>query len=109
MAPGSLNSAKDKALFYIFHLIPEWLVSFALLGLNIRQLSGCGFFGDWRWQDETPKEKAKREVQDTKRAEKRRLRIAERERKEQGKLVPRATAAVLEADMNSVEQGTLVS
>ena len=43
---GSLSSPGEKALFYIFHMLPEWLACAILLGLNVRQIFATGPFGD---------------------------------------------------------------
>ena len=60
--PGSLSSPAAKALFYIFHMLPEWTASVILLGLNARVIFETGPFGDWRSSDkETKWEKKKRE------------------------------------------------
>ncbi|KAF8644646.1 hypothetical protein AX16_008358 [Volvariella volvacea WC 439] len=80
-APGSQNQTRDKVLFYIFHIFPEWTVEAILWCTNMRQTYQTGYFGDWRWRDETPKEKEKREEKEKKREEKRR----EREEKRLGK------------------------
>lgn len=56
MAPGSLTSRADKATFYIFHVLPEWLSIGLLFIFNTRREFSTGFIGDWRWRDETPKE-----------------------------------------------------
>ncbi|KAF8882721.1 hypothetical protein BD779DRAFT_913468 [Infundibulicybe gibba] len=66
-APGALNSPGSKALFYIFHILPEWMAALILFGFNIRQMLGTGKWGDWRWKDETAKEKTKREAKEAKR------------------------------------------
>jgi hypothetical protein len=59
-APSPLNTPRSKALFYIFHVLPEWLASLILLGFNIRKTFGTGLVGDWRLWDETEKERVKR-------------------------------------------------
>lgn len=69
-SPGSLNTSGEKAAFYIFHLLPEWLVAAVLLGCNVRERFGTRLWGDYRWRDETPKEKQKREEKESKHAEK---------------------------------------
>ena len=38
----SLNSAKSKAAFYVFHIAPEWLAISILLGVNGRERFGMG-------------------------------------------------------------------
>jgi hypothetical protein len=58
-APSPLNTPRSKAIFYIFHVLPEWLASWILLGDNIRKSFGTGLFGDWRSWDETEKERVK--------------------------------------------------
>ena len=60
MGPGSLNSSGDKALFYIFHILPEWLGVALLFISNTRQMFDTGLMGDWRYHDETPQESEKR-------------------------------------------------
>lgn len=75
-APAALNSRGSKALFYIFHILPEWLASALLFGFNIRRTFATGPFGDWRNADETEKERAKREKQEAKR----RTRLAEKKK-----------------------------
>jgi len=58
--PNSLNSLSAKALFYMFHALPEWLAIFILFSQNARETFGTGLFGDWRVKDETETEKKKR-------------------------------------------------
>jgi hypothetical protein len=60
MAPGSLNSRADKAIFYIFHVLPEWISMALLFVFNSRREFSTGMAGDWRSHDETPKELKKR-------------------------------------------------
>lgn len=60
IAPGSLNGVGDKAAFYIFHVLPEWLSSFLLFTCHTRRIFSTGLVGDWRWRDETPEELQKR-------------------------------------------------
>ncbi|KAH9834394.1 uncharacterized protein C8Q71DRAFT_859397 [Rhodofomes roseus] len=38
MGPGSLNGPTAKALFYIFHVAPEWLSVAMLLAVNVREV-----------------------------------------------------------------------
>jgi hypothetical protein len=59
-APNPLNTPGSKALFYIFHALPEWLASTILLGDNVRETFETGLFGDWRLWDETEKERVRR-------------------------------------------------
>ncbi|KAL0945507.1 hypothetical protein HGRIS_000991 [Hohenbuehelia grisea] len=68
-APGALNSPSAKALFYIFHIFPEWLSIALMFGCNIREICGTGPFGDWRSHDETEKEKEKREKKEARKKE----------------------------------------
>lgn len=56
--PGSLSSPTAKALFYVFHMAPEWIATAILLGCNTRKIFATGPFGDWRGAD--PKEKKKK-------------------------------------------------
>ncbi|KAF8573532.1 hypothetical protein K439DRAFT_1625004 [Ramaria rubella] len=53
--PGSLSSPSAKALFYIFHVVPEWTTAALILGLNSRGIFNTGPFGDWRATDPKPK------------------------------------------------------
>ncbi|KAG9223470.1 hypothetical protein CCMSSC00406_0006962 [Pleurotus cornucopiae] len=59
--PGSLNSPADKAFFYIFQILPEWLSILALFSVNAREIVGSGPWGDWRGKDESQAAKVKRE------------------------------------------------
>lgn len=74
-APGTLNSPGAKASFYILHVLPEWLATAILFTFNIKRLYGTGPFGDWRYHDETPKEREKREKREAKRAERRKVKL----------------------------------
>jgi hypothetical protein len=57
----SLNTQADKATFYVFHVLPDWIVV-AMLGIfNVKEICQVDFRGDERWWDETPKARAKRE------------------------------------------------
>ena len=69
--PSPLNTPSSKALFYIFHVLPEWLASAILFGYNIRKTFGTGLCGDWRLWDETEKERVKRMARIAKRDAKR--------------------------------------
>ncbi|KAH9916209.1 uncharacterized protein B0H18DRAFT_958911 [Fomitopsis serialis] len=40
MGPGSLNGPTAKALFYTFHVAPEWVSSTMLLVVNVRDMYG---------------------------------------------------------------------
>ena len=70
-APSPLNTPGSKALFYVFHVLPEWLASLILFGDNIRKTFGTGLAGDWRLWDETEKERVKRMARMAKREAKR--------------------------------------
>ncbi|PCH41978.1 hypothetical protein WOLCODRAFT_152038 [Wolfiporia cocos MD-104 SS10] len=41
-APGSLNSPGSKATFYIFHIVPELVVTTHLFSINVRELFQAG-------------------------------------------------------------------
>ena len=71
--PNSLDSLSAKALFYIFHVLPEWLAILVLFSVNVRKTFGTALFGDFRWRDETPEEKKKRLTAQAKREEKKRI------------------------------------
>jgi len=58
--PGGLNSPGGKAAFYVCHVLPEWLASLTLFADNIRKTFGTGLVGDYRFRDETEKEKKSR-------------------------------------------------
>lgn len=70
-ATSPLNTPSSKALFYVFHVLPEWLASVILFGDNIRKTFGTGLIGDWRLWDETEKERVKRLARIAKREAKR--------------------------------------
>jgi len=55
-APGSQNTPGEKAAFYIFHIVPEWISLLTLLSFNVRDVFGTGMFSD-RARDETEGEK----------------------------------------------------
>jgi hypothetical protein len=74
--PNPLDSSTAKAMFYIFHILPEWLAMLALFSVNVRKTFGTALFGDWRWRDETPKEKEKRLAWEAKREEKKKKGIS---------------------------------
>ncbi len=61
---GALDSPTDKALVYVFQMLPEWLAVLVLFGVNVREVVGCVAVGDWRGRDETKAERAKREAQE---------------------------------------------
>jgi len=68
--PISLDTPGGKAAFYVCHVLPEWLASLTLFGYNIRKTFGTGLCGDYRFKDETEKEKSKRHARMAKRKEK---------------------------------------
>ncbi|TFK74053.1 hypothetical protein BDN72DRAFT_122226 [Pluteus cervinus] len=76
-APGSLNSPKDKALFYAFHVVPEWLTCATLFIFNIRKILATGLSGDWRAVDESEKERVKRELKEQEKREKKAAKAAQ--------------------------------
>ena len=49
--PGSQQSTAERACFYIFHALPEWLGSALLIVPNTRQKFQTGPWGDWRAYD----------------------------------------------------------
>ena len=69
--PSPHDTPSSKALFYVFHVLPEWLASVILFGDNIRKTFGTGLIGDWRLWDETEKERVKRLARIAKREAKR--------------------------------------
>lgn len=69
--PSPIDTPTSKALFYIFHALPEWLACVILFGYNIRETFGTGLLGDWRLWDETEKERVKRLAKEAKREAKR--------------------------------------
>jgi len=69
-SPGSQNTSAEKTVFYIFHIIPEWISVLMLLSCNVRDVFGTGMFGDDRARDETESEKAAREAKELYKAEK---------------------------------------
>jgi len=90
-AQSPLNTPGSKALFYIFHVLPEWLASVILLGYNIRKTFGTGLCGDWRLWDETEKERVKRLA-----------RIAKREAKREAKRKEEKLQLVEEVEMKGL-------
>ena len=71
LTESRLNRPGEKAAFYIFHVLPEWLATVVLFVDNIRKTFGTGLAGDWRLKDETEKEKEKRMASEEKRKTKR--------------------------------------
>jgi len=61
-ASGSQNTPAEKAAFYIFHIVPEWISVLILLSCNVRDIFGTGMFGDHRFRDETQREKEIKEA-----------------------------------------------
>jgi hypothetical protein len=61
---GSQNTPAEKAAFYIFHIIPEWMSVLILLSCNVRDIFGTGMFGDNRARDESQREKEAREAKE---------------------------------------------
>lgn len=56
-----LVSASDKTLFYVFHIVPEWIVCVMLCLINVRKEFLTGAFGDGHGKAvETPEQKEKR-------------------------------------------------
>ena len=90
-APSPLNTPTSKALFYVFHVLPEWLASVILFGDNIRKTFGTGLVGDWRLWDETEKERVKRLA-----------RVAKREAKRKEKKMQLVDAEVVEKGFGQV-------
>jgi hypothetical protein len=54
------NGVREKTLFYIIGVFPEWLAVFTCLCIDVRKVFQTGHDGDKRWWDETPAEKEKR-------------------------------------------------
>lgn len=75
VAPGNLNSSGAKACFYIFHVLPEWMLNLILVSVNVRKTLGTGIWGDWRYRDETEIEKTKREAKEAKKIEEKNRKI----------------------------------
>ena len=74
-APSPLNTPRSKAAFYTFHVLPEWVASLIIFGINTRKTFGTGFVGDKRLWDETEKERVKRLKQEAKREAKRQAKL----------------------------------
>jgi hypothetical protein len=60
----------EKAGFYVFHIVPEWILSTIICGARTREIFNTGPNGDTRWRDETPEEKSKREKKEQDKKEK---------------------------------------
>ncbi|KAG1735109.1 uncharacterized protein EDB91DRAFT_1056420 [Suillus paluster] len=56
LAPGSGNTSLEKATFYIFHMLSDWLAVALLLVPNIRAIYKTGMWGDLRTIDPPPQE-----------------------------------------------------
>ncbi|EGO00252.1 hypothetical protein SERLA73DRAFT_52742 [Serpula lacrymans var. lacrymans S7.3] len=67
---GSLNTPAEKAEFYVFHMLNEWVALALVLGLNLKEIFNTGMFGDWRAIDETEAERLKRERKEQKKRDK---------------------------------------
>jgi len=67
LTESKLNRPGEKAAFYIFHVLPEWLATVVLFVDNVRMTFGTGLAGDWRQKDETGREKEKRIASEEKR------------------------------------------
>ncbi|KAF7304460.1 hypothetical protein HMN09_00848200 [Mycena chlorophos] len=52
---AALNTAGDKAEFYIFHILPEWLGAVVMASVNTREVCSTGAWGDWRSKDPDPR------------------------------------------------------
>jgi hypothetical protein len=63
-APGSQNTPGEKAAFYIFHILPEWVSVLLLLLCNVRDIFGTGMFGDHSFRDETERDKEIKEAKE---------------------------------------------
>ncbi|KIJ67695.1 hypothetical protein HYDPIDRAFT_107161 [Hydnomerulius pinastri MD-312] len=55
-APGSGNTPVEKATFYIFHMLSDWMAIALLLVPNVREMFATGMWGDWRAVDPSPAE-----------------------------------------------------
>lgn len=53
-APGSLNTTRDKAFFYVFHAAAEFQAAALLLCVDVRRIFGTGPWGD-RIRDPKPR------------------------------------------------------
>ncbi|PIL33526.1 hypothetical protein GSI_04149 [Ganoderma sinense ZZ0214-1] len=53
--PGTQNSPRDKAAFYVLHAVPEFVSVAILVSLNARRVFGTGPWGDLRARDPKPK------------------------------------------------------
>lgn len=92
-APGNpLDKSSAKAIFYILHILPEWIATLILLGYNTRKVFGTGPWGDWRRTDETDKQRKKRLAKEAKKA-----------RKQQG-----STVSAQESDHDISEDGHML-
>ncbi|KAJ7124776.1 hypothetical protein C8R43DRAFT_1135457 [Mycena crocata] len=55
------NEQTDKAVFYVFHVLPEWIVAAIACAANVKEICQTGDKGDEEWRDPTAEEVAKRE------------------------------------------------
>lgn len=62
----SLDKPSEKALFYVFHALPEWLAITALVVANVRKWFGTGLGGDYLGRDWKKKEIVKFEAKQVK-------------------------------------------
>jgi hypothetical protein len=88
-APGSLNAPMEKAGFYVFHIVPEWILATIICGAKTREIFNTGPNGDNRWRDETPEEKTKREKKEQEEKEKKEKKNMEKMAKEDKKEMER--------------------
>lgn len=52
--PGSLNTTREKILFYVLHAAPEFHAAAVLMSIDVRRIYGTGLWGDRPW-DPRPK------------------------------------------------------
>ncbi|KAJ7102380.1 hypothetical protein B0H15DRAFT_328601 [Mycena belliarum] len=63
-AARALNTSGAKAAFYVLHVLPEWVVVALAGACNVREICALGLVGEryQKWRDETPQERARREI-----------------------------------------------
>lgn len=107
--PGSLNTPMEKAGFYVFHIVPEWILATILCGAKTREIFNTGPSGDHRWRDETPEEKSKREKKEQEKKEKKEKKeIEKREKKEKKQMEkPQKVKQQIEAAWKSDSQSSV--
>jgi len=88
-APGSLNTPMEKAGFYVFHIVPEWILATIICSAKTREIFNTGPNGDNRWKDETLEEKSKREKKEQEKKEKKEKKEAEKRAKRDKKEMER--------------------